>query len=150
LPIFSKTPKAEIIDFVINEFTEAADALPRHRDIPGSERGRASKQAALAFLGRMQLADERFSDAVETYKTIIDFGDNIIDPDYAELFVVAKEDSDEHIFSAQFLENVAEQGLFQHAWPAVAGGWHIMNPLGSLVEAYDFTDGTEFSYEDPR
>lgn len=146
----TKTPKADIVNFVISELTEAVAALPRHVDMPGSERGRASKQAALAFLGRMQLADERFSDAVNTYKTIIDFGDNIIDPDYAELFVVAKEDSDEHIFSAQFLENVAEQGLFQHAWPAVAGGWHIFNPLGSIVEAYDFKDGTPFSYGDPR
>ncbi len=37
----------------------------------------------------------------------------------------------------------------QHFFPALNGGWHIFNPLGSLVESYEFTDGTPFSYSNP-
>ena len=44
-----KNTKAEITDFIIKEFTEAAADLPRFKDLKGSETGRASKQASLAF-----------------------------------------------------------------------------------------------------
>lgn len=145
-----KAPKADIVNFVIKEFTEAAADLPRFKDIPTTESGRASKQAALAFLGRIQLAEGKYAGAAATYKTIIDYGDNQIDPDYAGLFTVAKENSNENIFSVQFYENLAANAMNQHLWPAMVGGWHIFCPLGSIVEAYDFADGTPFSYTDPR
>lgn len=145
-----KAPKADIVSFVIKEFTEAAADLPRFKNIPATESGRASKQAALAFLGRIQLAEGKYAEAAATYKTIIDYGDNQIDPDYAGLFTVAKENSNENIFSVQFYENLAANAMNQHLWPAMVGGWHIFCPLGSIVEAYDFADGTPFSYTDPR
>ncbi len=146
-----KAPKADIVNFVIKEFTEAAANLPRFKDIPtATESGRASKQAALAFLGRIQLAEGKYAEAATTYKTIIDYAENQIDPDYASLFIIAKENSNENIFSVQFYENLASNGMNQHNWPAMVGGWHIFCPLGSIVEAYDFADGTPFSYTDPR
>ena len=40
-------------------------------------------------------------------------------------------------------------GLPQHAYPVKDQGWCIINPLGSLFEAYQFTDGTDFSYANP-
>ena len=141
-----KAPRADVVNFVLTEFTEAVNDLPRFKDIPAAERGRASKQAALAFLGRLQLAEGKYAEAAVTYKTIIDFGDNIIDPDYAGLFIVANENSTENIFSTEFVENLAANGMNQHLWPAVSAGWHIFCPLGSIVEAYDFTNGTPFSF----
>jgi hypothetical protein len=146
----TKAPKEEIVNFVITELAAAAENLPRHKDIPGSERGRASKQAALAFLGRMYLAEGKYNEAADTYKTVIDLGDNIIDPDYQGLFQTSNENSNELIFSTQFLENLSANGMNQHFFPAVVGGWHIFCPLGSIVESYEFTNGTPFSYTDPR
>ncbi len=141
-----KAPRADVVNFALTEFTVAVNDLPRFKDIPAAERGRASKQAALAFLGRLQLAEGKYAEAVTTYKTIIDFGDNIIDPDYAGLFIVANENSTENIFSTEFVENLAANGMNQHLWPAVSAGWHIFCPLGSIVEAYDFTNGIPFSF----
>src|SRR5690606_26991696 len=92
----SKASKSEIVDFVISELTAAVNNLPRYVDIPASEIGRASKQAALAFLGRMLLREERYSEASDVYRQIIDFGDNIIDPDYQSLFNTQNEDSPEN------------------------------------------------------
>jgi tetratricopeptide (TPR) repeat protein len=146
----TKTPKAEIISFVIKEFTEAAADLPRYKDIPASEFGRASKQAALAFLGRVYLAEKKYSEASAAYKQIIDFGDNIIDPDYGSIFNTTNETSAENIFSVQYYEGLAGNALPQHALPANKSGWHIVNPLESLAINYDFIDGTPFSYNDPR
>jgi hypothetical protein len=40
--------------------------------------------------------------------------------------------------------------MLLHTSPAVVGGYHFTNPLGSLVESYEFTDGKPFSFSDPR
>lgn len=146
----TKSAKSDIINFIIDEFSKAAADLPRYKDIPGSEFGRASKQAALAFLGRVYLAEKRFADASTVYKEIIDYGDNIIATDYESIFNDVDEKSAENIFSMQYAAGLAGNFLTQHTLPANAGGWHIVNPLESLASQYDFTDGTAFSYDDPR
>ena len=117
---------------------------------PESQVGRASKQAALAFLGRLYLGEKRFADAAEVYKQIIDFNDNIIDPDYQSIFQEKNENSRENIFSLQLVQNLAPLYLPQHTYPAMSGGWMFVNPLGSLAEEYEFNDGTPFSYTDTR
>lgn len=142
--------RSQIVDFVIKELKDAIPDLPRYSQLTDTEQGRVSKQAALAFLGRTYLGEKRWSEAAEAYKQIIDFGDNIIDADYQSLFQHRGEGSDEIIFSVQYLEGLAGNALHQHALPAKDGGWCIINPTGSLFEAYQFTDGTDFSYEDPR
>lgn len=146
----AKTAKSDIINFILTEFSEAVEDLPRYKDIPADEFGRASKQAALAFLGRVYLSEKRYSEAAAVYKEIIDYGDNIIDPDYATIFTDENETSAENIFSVQFLANTAPNALPLHAYPAVKGGYNIVNPMESLAIQYDFTDGTPFSYDDPR
>ena len=146
----SKNAKSEVVQFVIDELTSTVEALPQASDLPASEFGRATKQAALGYLGRAQLGDQRFSDAAATYKQIIDFGDHSIDPDYESLFNGTNETSPEIILSVLFLPDLASNGIMQHAFPAVRGGWHIINPLGSLVESYEFVDGTPFSFDDPQ
>ncbi len=146
----AKAPKAEVVKFVEDELKAAAAVLPRVKDLPATERGRATVQAALAFLGRLQLGEKKFAEAAVTYKTIIDFNDNLIDPSYESLFNGTNEASREIIFATQYLQDLASNAMQQHNYPAVAGGWHLYCPLGSLVESYDFTDGTPFSFTDPR
>jgi hypothetical protein len=146
----TKTPKAVIEDFVTTEYNDVISGLPRYKDISAAEIGRVSKQAALAFLGRLQLAQKKYREAAVTYKQIIDLGDNIIDPDYVGLFTPANENSTENIFSTQFIELKAPNYLPQHAYPAIAGGYHFINPYEALAVNYDFIDGTPFSYDDPR
>lgn len=145
-----KSDKAVIVDFVDLELKAAIEDLPRFSSLGGDEVGRASKQAAMAFLGRLYLSEERFDEASALYKQIIDFGDNEIAADYGTLFTPQNENSSENIFSSQFVSGLAPNALPQHAFPAASSGWHIVNPLGSLAEEYGFDDGTEFSYDDPK
>lgn len=146
----SKATKQEIVDFVLSELTAVSADLPPHKDVPALEFGRASKQAALAFLARMQLASGKFSEAASTYKTIIDFNDNIIDPNYQSLFNGTNESSNELIFSSIYVENLLGNAIIQKTYMAKTGGLVIYNPLASLVESFEFTDGSPFSYADPR
>ncbi len=146
----TKASHQDLVNFVIKEFQEAAADLPRDKDIPKAEIGRVSKQAALSFLGRTQLGEHLYPDAANTYKTIIDFNDNIIDPNYSSIFLETNENSKENIFSIQFLPNVLANALIKHIIPLVGGGYITMNPTADLMESYQFTDGTSFSYTDPR
>lgn len=146
----SKATHSQLVNFVLTEFAEAVPDVPKFKEIPSSETGRACKQAVLAFLGRIQLAEGLYSDAVITYKTIIDFGENIIDPNYQSIFLEANENSAENIFSIQFVSTLLANPIMQHLAPSMGGGFNLMNPLSNLVEAYQFTDGTPFSYTDSR
>ena len=144
--VVTKASNAELIQFCINEFSEIVDYLPGQSSAMD---GRVNKQAALAFLGRTYLSDKQWSNAAAAFKRIIDLGENIIDPDYQTIFFPSNKNSAENIFSTQYLENLAGNSLPQHAYPAISNGWHIVCPLGSLFEAYEFVDGTPFSYESP-
>jgi len=146
----SKATHQQLIDFILAEYAAAAPDVPRQKDIPTSETGRVNRQAVLAFLGRVQLAESKFADAADTYKTIIDFGDSIIDPNYQSIFLEANENSNENIFSTQFVPNLLANPIMQHLAPSMGGGFNLMNPLVSLMEAYQFTDGSTFNYTDPK
>ena len=147
--VVEKTSKEEITNFIIKEFNEAAEGLPRWKELSASEIGRASKQAAYAFLGRTCLAEKRYKEAVDAYNQIISLGDNSIEENYNEVFYPSKKGSPEIIIGAQYLTDLAGCGLPQHAYPVKDRGWSIINPLGSLFEAYQFTDGSDFSYNSP-
>ncbi|GAB2587428.1 RagB/SusD family nutrient uptake outer membrane protein [Spirosoma areae] len=146
----TREPKAKVVQFVESELKEAIADLPRFKDITATETGRASKQAAMAFLGRLYLSENKYAEASALYKQIIDFGDNLIDPNYQTLFFQSNENSKENIFSTQYFSGLAGNGLPLQVFPEIAGGFTKINPLGNLAEAYEFSDGTPFSFKDPR
>lgn len=146
----TKASIQEIVDFVISEYQASVDGLPRFKDIPSSETGRVCKQACLAFLGRVQMARGLYDEAAATYETIINFGDNIIDPDYESLFIEENENSSENIFSIQYVSGLFGNSNIEQLSPRSNGGFTLINPLGELMESYQFIDGTEFSYTDSR
>jgi hypothetical protein len=139
-----KAPKSQIEEFVTTELIAAAQDLPSFAAITGADRGRASKQAALAYLARLQLAQKKFAQAAASYKTIMDMGENAIAANFANLFSTDKFSS-ENIFSLQVVSDLPLNVL-----PAVAGGQVGINPYQRLADEFDFNDGTPFSYSDPR
>lgn len=143
------TGHKELIDFITKELTDAAADLPKYSELKASEKGHASKQAALAFLGRTYLGEERWAEAAEVYKSIIDMDENSLASDYSSLFTERGEDSSEIVFAFQYLPGLAGNAIHQHALPAKDGGWCLANVPASLFEAYEFTDGSKFSYESP-
>ncbi len=143
----SKATKKDVTDFIVEEFTQAAAGLPRFKDLSGTEVGRASKQASLAFLGRTLLSNKMYKEASAIYQEIISYGDNQIDPNYQSIFYPSNENSSENIFSMQYLQDMAGSGMPQHAFPVKDGGWSLINIPADLFESYQFTNGTNFSYE---
>ena len=146
-----KETQANILTWCVTEFKEAASDLPRFKDILNSETGRACKQASLAFLGRTCMLTKDWAGAAAAYKEIIDYGDNSIHAIYSELFNPGTGvGNKENIFYISYLENYFGCGFPQHILPAKDGGWSLSNPSAGLFEAYEFKDGTSFSYSDAR
>lgn len=135
----SRTPKADVWSFVETELKESAEVLPTTR--PDAENGRITAGAALGILGRLQMAEKKWSDAAATYKKIIDFNSYSIDPNYRELFLGGHEFSKEIIMSSQYLADTYGQVLLIYLTPEQWGGWHQFSPFNELVKTYECTDG---------
>lgn len=146
-----KETQEKILSWCANEFKEAAVDLPNFSNISSTETGRACKQASLAFLGRTNMLRKDWKGAADAYEQIINMGENDIHPNYRELFLTGSGvNNKENIFYISYLAHYFGSGLPQHILSAKDGGWSSSNPSAGLFEAYEFTDGTPFSYSDPR
>jgi len=135
----SRTPRKDVISFVLSELQRSAGDLPA--TYPVAQKGRITQAAALAILGRVQLSEKLWADAVNTYKQIIDLNLYSIDPQYKQLFEVAGENSAELILSAKRMQNVFGTLVQRSCIPFMYGGYHQFNVYNELVEAYQCTDG---------
>jgi len=135
----TRAPKSEVWTFAETELKACFDILPITR--PESENGRITSGAALGILGRLQMAEKKWSEAAITYKTIIDYNCYVIDPKYRELFLGDHESSKEIIMSSQYLADVYGHVLLIYLTPETWGGWHQFSPFNELVKEYECIDG---------
>ena len=144
----SKSSRAAVTDWVIQEFKEAAENLPLWSQV---EYGRANRQAALAFKGRTEMMMGKWTDAAASFKAIIDLNENTLAPSYPNLFQPATADAlSENIFVMRYDNDKCGSGVLKQFNPTMdgaVGGWCLHNVTASLFEAYQFTDGTDFSYK---
>lgn len=138
-----KTPKEEIVDFILHELSEIAPMLPA--TIPASEAGRASQAAALALRARTALNNERWEEAANSAKTVMDMGVHNLHADYAELFSYAGQNSEEIIFAEQYLatQNVQTHFVNRRLASRNALGNSNKIPSQALVDLFLCTDGLE-------
>lgn len=135
----ARTSKDQVWAFVEQELKESYTNLPVTR--PSDENGRITAGAALAILGRLQMAQQDWPEAAATYETVIDNNANDIDPNFRELFWIAGEFSNEIILSSQYQEDVYGHVLPQYLYPETWGGWHQFSPYNELVQTFECTDG---------
>ncbi len=139
-----QTPKADVWAFAEQELLESYPDLPVTRN--NSEAGRITAGASLAILGRVQMAQQKWSQAAITYKIIIDSQAYAVDQaGYSQLFWQANEDSNEIIWATQYQADQYAQVLPQYAYPESMGGWHQFSPYNELVQSFECTDGKSIS-----
>lgn len=130
----------EVVNFILSELTEAAEDLPVQR--PSSEKGRIEKGAALAMKGRLLMAEERWSEAAETYKTIMDLNRYEIDPRFKKLFEDEGNNSNEIILSTIYTEVEDGQRISQLVnWPSYFGGNNGFQFYQEFVDKFLMEDG---------
>lgn len=103
----------------------AADLLPvNYADVTGpdqNQKGRATKGAALAFLGKAQLFNQEFTSARDTFLQVMNLGIYSLVSNYRDNFTTANENNSESIFEVQFSREV---GGVELGWGGAPGsGW---------------------------
>lgn len=134
-----RTPKADIVQFIVKELDEVANVLPL--SYSSADKGRITKGAALALKARVLLYNEKWEDAAAAAKAVMDLNTYSIDKDYLSIFNGTNKNSPEIIVAAQHIKNTKP-----HAWATwicgpTLGGWSQVVPLQGLVDAYECTDG---------
>lgn len=135
----SRTPRAEVVQFVLDELTAAAAVLPA--TYPASDAGRITKGAALAIKARTELYNGMFEKSAATAKQVMDLGVYSLFPDYGELFRIQNEHNSEIILDVEYLDpDVPIWDLGMLMVPSVGGGTSIQVSQ-SLVDAYEMSNG---------
>lgn len=141
-----RTAKKEVYDLIIEDFKYAAEVLPAKSQFEPSERGRATKGAAMAYLGKIYLYKRDFQEAEVWMKRVIDNGEYSLEPDYYRMFTKATEFGTENIFEINYVYDARHEGVANpnclRQGSAGMYGYGFANPTQDLVD--------EFEPGDPR
>lgn len=110
---------------VISDFKTASDLLPvNYTSVSGldaGQLGRATKGAALAYLGKAYLFTKDFPNAKDNFKKVIDLNVYSLVSNYRDNFTDANENNAESVFEVQFSRSAGGVDL---GWGgAPASGW---------------------------
>lgn len=150
------------------DLTKAAELLPvSYTNVVGldaSQVGRATKGAALAYLGKAQLFTKDFANAKITFKKVIDLGVYSLVSNYRDNFTVNNENNSESLFEVQFSRDAGGVDLGWGGAPASAWGktsaraitygprgfgWTDVQPTWALFNDYQI-EKTSSGATDPR
>jgi len=130
----SRTPKSDVFDQIIIDFSDAATVLPKSY----SDVGRATKGAALAYKAKILLYNQKWADAAQAAKDVMDLGVYNLFSDYSGLFTESNENNSEVIFDIQYTTSQTQP------WPAepfVLGTWQTSNITADMINSYYMTNG---------
>jgi hypothetical protein len=147
-----RSPKAEVYAQIEADLVAAAAVLTP----VAAQKGRATRGAAKALLGKVYLYQNKFTEAAAIFDEIIDSGQYSLYPDYSQLFSVAAENNSETIFDVEYtgleggsygclicLEGnaaVGFQGIRQYTGPVYGDGNSYNLPTPELYAAFSPID----------
>lgn len=131
----TKTPAAQIWDFVSTELTQAAELLPPTQ----TEKGRVTKGTALALKARYMLYAEHYQEAADAAFAVMGLNVYSIIPSYRNIFIT--ENNAEIIFDIQFVKGTFANDVFGVLAQRSVGGRNLFVPTKNLVDAYEMTNG---------
>jgi tetratricopeptide (TPR) repeat protein len=102
-----RTPVVEVDKLIEEDFKFAVSNLPKKREYPASELGRATQGAAKGFLGKFYLYKKRYAESAAVLKQIIDSGEYDLVANYRDNATEANENNVESLFEVQFKSGVA-------------------------------------------
>lgn len=139
----ARTPKDQVIDFVLKELGEIAANLPV--SYAGDDVGRVTRGAALALKGRAELFTGKYTQAIASYQQVMDLGVYQLFPDYQNLFRLQNEDNNEYILTVQYIENDYSNWVLGVMPSSSYGGWASIVPTQSLVDEYEMKNGKKIT-----
>ena len=137
--IYPQKTEAEGWAQVIADFKKAAELLPTsYTDI--KDKGRATKGAALGYLGKAYLFTEDFTNARDTFKEVIDLGVYSLVSNYRDNFTETNENNSESLFEVQFSRDAGGVDLGWGGAPASGWGKTSARAITYGPRGFGFTD----------
>ncbi|HEY9257761.1 RagB/SusD family nutrient uptake outer membrane protein [Chitinophaga sp.] len=157
----AKSPEADVWAQVVKDFTEAAADLPLV--YAAADRGRATKGAALGFLGKAYVYMKDWNNAATTLKQLTTTPFNYhLTTDYGDNFIAAQDNNAESLFEIQVSdvggtnpwagENANEAlgvTTAQEFAPSEVAGWFEVSPTDKLFNEFQ-VEKTVANELDPR
>lgn len=141
----SRTPKSEVLAYVLDELDEVASILPSNTEYATADRGKITRGAAIALKARALLYEGAWDAVVtECEKLISDnaYGSYALFPSYEGLFLPENEFSSEDILSLQFVPQFRTWSEFFDMAPLSAGSrLNAIAPTQELVDSYLMLNG---------
>lgn len=153
-----KTPKAEIYAQIETDLNAAISVLPA---VPVQvEKGRATKYAAQALLGKVLIYQEKFSEAATVLESVIQSNAFTLVQDMKSIYLAAGENGPESVFEIQYsnttpyyewagyirgqgnyaVQQCGVRGLTGTNAMPYAAGWSTNLPTANLAAAYEAGD----------
>lgn len=150
----------EVMAFVLKELDEAIPLLPLEYDNPN--KGRITKGAAMAVKSRALLYrasplnnpqndQQRWREAADAAKAIIDLGKYQLFPDYRTMFLEEQIYNNEMIWQRPYNQFDSPEAVYVELslYPNGYNGFGQVHPLHNLVEDYETTNGL-LPKDDPK
>ena len=141
----SRTPRAQVLAFILSELDAAASDLPINTAYAAGDRGRITKGAAIALKARVLLYEGLWEDVVETCEMLIGTNANgtySLFSSYEGLFLPENEYNSEDILSLQYVPQFRTWTTFFDLAPLSVGArLNAMAPTQELVDSYLMTNG---------
>lgn len=138
-----RTPKSEVVDYILNDLDWAASKLPSDRPT-GTEIGRATKWWAIALKARIALQNQRWQVAADAAYEVMQSGQFALYSDYKGLFRIANDPSTntankESIIYGIYAYNIRTHNLSGEV--CKPDDYLRWNPSKMLIDDYLCTDG---------
>jgi len=140
-----RTPKDEVYNQIIEDLIAASEKCPKIY-FQSSDKGRATKGAALGLLSKVYLTIGDWNNSSITAAQVMDLGIYGLWDDYAGNFKDANRNGKESIFAAQFYKEVTSQQnqIVISGLPNIPGtfsaGVEIMLPTEDLLNSFEEDD----------
>ncbi|UOE51102.1 RagB/SusD family nutrient uptake outer membrane protein [Mucilaginibacter sp. SMC90] len=145
----ARTPKAEVINFILSELNAIVPLLPSKDQLPAAENGRITKGAALALQARVLLYQgNRMADVATVCESLMNSTTNgtySLNPNYSNLFSdpSTNRNNPESILSLQYVPATTRTwtDFWDFAPNSVGGRVNALAPSQELVNDYIMLNG---------
>lgn len=143
----ARTPKADVVNFILSELDAATSVLPKKEDYGAADRGRITKGAAIALKARVLLYQgNRMQEVVTACEALMNNGTQngqySLVPNYSDVFSPTNEYNSEVILDLQYAPVTRTWGEYIDFAPISAGARsNNMAPTQELVDDYIMLNG---------
>ena len=144
----TRSTTEEVYKFIEDDLKAAAAVLPERSEYASTELGRATSGAARGMLGKVYLYQEKWQEAHDVLKAVIDSKEYKLMENFGDVWSVDHNNNEESLFEVQYMYDgtYALGGALTVITGARSGpgdGWSWGQPTANLEQAYIDAGDTE-------